>query len=121
MKVRIEKDSNNNYFNGAAVEKLSFETDLTDYLVDRIFPVDSRLLEPNGWTLTNVKVQKLLEKLRKQGISLGKYLDAKIFYGIKTGLNGAFVIDRETRNRLIAEAQQLSLREVSRPRACCNN
>ena len=44
-----------------------------------------------------------MEKLRSQGIPLGEYVDAKIFYGIKTGLNEAFVIDQETRNNLIAE------------------
>ena len=34
---------------------------------------------------------------------LGEYVKGKIFYGIKTGLNEAFVIDEETRRRLIRE------------------
>ena len=34
---------------------------------------------------------------------LGEYVKGKIFYGIKTGLNEAFVIDSETRKRLIKE------------------
>ncbi len=34
---------------------------------------------------------------------LGEYVEGKIYYGIKTGLNEAFVIDGATRERLIAE------------------
>lgn len=45
----------------------------------------------------------LLDKLRAVGEPLGEYVKGKIYYGIKTGLNEAFVIDEEIRNRLIAE------------------
>jgi hypothetical protein len=101
--LRIEKNYNNNSFESAVVEKLSFETNLTNYLIDKMFQVDSRLLQPNGWTLNNLKVQNLLEKIRNNGIPLGEYVNGCIFYGIKTGLNEAFVIDQETKDRLIAE------------------
>jgi hypothetical protein len=36
------------------------------------------------------------------GTPLAVYVDRKIFYGVKTGLNKAFIIDTETRNQLIA-------------------
>jgi hypothetical protein len=61
-------------------------------------------LADNGWTLTDSKVQKLLAKLRSNGKPLGEYVDGKIFRGVLTGLNEAFVIDKETRNKLVAEA-----------------
>jgi hypothetical protein len=101
--LRIEKNYNNNSFESAVVEKLSFETNLTNYLIDKMFQVDSRLLQSNGWTLNNPKVQNLLEKIRNNGIPLGEYVNGCIFYGIKTGLNEAFVIDQETKDRLITE------------------
>jgi hypothetical protein len=41
--------------------------------------------------------------LRKIGIPLGKYVKGKIFRGVLTGLNEAFVIDEDTRDRLITE------------------
>jgi hypothetical protein len=41
--------------------------------------------------------------MRRIGVPLGEYVDGKIFWGIKTGCNEAFVIDRATRNKLIAE------------------
>lgn len=47
--------------------------------------------------------QNLLEKIRAAGTPLGKFVEGRFYYGIKTGLNEAFVVDRETRDRLIAE------------------
>ena len=44
-----------------------------------------------------------MAKLRATGKPLGEYVNGKIYYGIKTGLNEAFVIDAETKDRLIAE------------------
>ncbi len=48
-------------------------------------------------------MQKLLAKIRDKGTPLGEYVKGNIFYGIKTGLNEAFVIDQNTRDRLIEE------------------
>ena len=48
-------------------------------------------------------VQRLLEKLCKTGKPLGEYVDGRFYRGIVTGLNEAFVIDRETRYRLVTE------------------
>ncbi len=45
----------------------------------------------------------LLQKLMQMGTPLGHYANGKMFYGIKTGLNEAFVIDQATHDRLIAE------------------
>lgn len=60
-------------------------------------------LTPDGWRLENQVVLKLLDKLRSIGKPLGEYVNGKIFRGIITGLNEAFVVDRETRDRLIEE------------------
>jgi len=60
-------------------------------------------LRADGWTLVRPGVQTLLEKLRRAGRPLGEYVDGRFYYGIKTGLNEAFVIDAATRARLIAE------------------
>ncbi len=46
---------------------------------------------------------RLLKKLQENSVTLGEYVKGKIFYGIKTGLNEAFVIEEETKNRLIKE------------------
>jgi hypothetical protein len=60
-------------------------------------------LSADGWTLTRPEALRLLEKLRANGTPLGDYVGGAIYRGVLTGYNEAFVIDRATRDRLIAE------------------
>jgi hypothetical protein len=60
-------------------------------------------LTADGWRLESPAVLCLLEKLRKAGKPLGEYVNGRFYRGILTGLNEAFVVDRATRDRLIAE------------------
>jgi adenine-specific DNA-methyltransferase len=77
------------------------------------FTMPVAALKPDGWTLERPGVHALLEKLRKKGKLLGEYVERQIYYGIKTGLNEAFVIDEETRARLISEDPKNA--EIIRP------
>jgi len=76
---------------------------LPEYLRPNAFRVNIAGLQDSGWTLSNQSVQNLLEKLRRAGKPLGEYVNGKIYRGVLTGLNEAFVIDAATRERLIAE------------------
>jgi hypothetical protein len=60
-------------------------------------------LRPDGWRLESPAKLRLLEKLRAAGTPLGEYVQGRFYRGILTGLNEAFVVDRATRDRLIAE------------------
>ena len=60
-------------------------------------------LKAEGWQLADATSLRLLEKLRQAGTPLGEYVNNRFYYGIKTGFNEAFVVDRPTRDRLIAE------------------
>lgn len=62
-----------------------------------------RSLAADGWRLEGSATQRLLEKLRRVGRPLGDYVGGRFYRGILTGLNEAFVVDRATRDRLIAE------------------
>jgi hypothetical protein len=73
-----------------ALESISFRMSITS-------------LRPEGWSLEQPEILALMEKLRKSGTPLGEYVQGRFYYGIKTGLNEAFVIDAATRNRLISE------------------
>jgi hypothetical protein len=44
----------------------------------------------------------LRRQMERRGIPLGEYVNGQIYYGIKTGYNEAFLINRTTRDRLIA-------------------
>jgi type I restriction-modification system DNA methylase subunit len=89
-------------FKAAEVESLDFGR-LKDYVEEKAYSVSLSGLDDSGWSLVDESVQSLLEKLRRAGTPLGEYVNGKIYYGIKTGLNEAFVIDEETRARLIRE------------------
>jgi adenine-specific DNA-methyltransferase len=62
-----------------------------------------RDLKPDGWRLESPVKLCLLERLRTAGTPLGKYVQGRFYRGVLTGLNEAFVVDRATRDRLIAE------------------
>ncbi len=49
----------------------------------------------------------LLEKIERNGVPLKDYAGVKPLYGIKTGLNEAFLIDTEKRNKLVQDRSQL--------------
>ncbi|GAC1686291.1 MAG: hypothetical protein PVS3B3_07630 [Ktedonobacteraceae bacterium] len=55
------------------------------------------------WSLHGEEIQAIVEKTRALGTPLGEYVNDEIFYGIKTGFNEAFVIDKYTRDKLINE------------------
>ncbi|HLP94305.1 MAG TPA: Eco57I restriction-modification methylase domain-containing protein [Saprospiraceae bacterium] len=90
-------------FPAVTVNTLTYERSLSEYIRSNAFSVSLESLSNSGWTLSNQGVQQLLDKLRAAGTPLGEYVQGKIYYGIKTGLNEAFVIDAATRDRLIAE------------------
>jgi len=82
--------------------------DLSAYVDANKFKVDVEQLDDDGWALAGANAQALLQKLKTMietriAVTLGEYVDGKIYYGIKTGLNEAFVIDEATKKRLIKE------------------
>ena len=100
----IEKQaSKQKQFWATNIQTLDFSDNLQNYITHNSFLVNQQMLPESGWTLVDDSVQKLLEKIKSKGVPLGEYVNGKIFYGIKTGFNEAFVIVEETRERLIAE------------------
>ena len=100
--VRLRKGSNRKTFTACNVQRLA-DLDLEELVRTEGTEVAFSSLVDSGWTLTGGAEQRLLEKLRKTGTPLGEYVGGKIYRGILTGLNEAFVIDAATRERLIAE------------------
>jgi adenine-specific DNA-methyltransferase len=60
-------------------------------------------LRSDGWRLGSPLAIKLLDKIRNAGKPLGEYVNQQWYWGIKTGLNAAYVVDQATHDRLIAE------------------
>ncbi|MCO5062496.1 MAG: Eco57I restriction-modification methylase domain-containing protein [Kiritimatiellae bacterium] len=74
---------------------------LEQTLVEVGLSMEQSGLKTDGWRIESPAAIGLLDKLRSSGTPLGQYVYNRFYYGIKTGLNEAFVIDRETRDRLI--------------------
>ncbi len=85
-----------------SVATLEFPS-LEEYVQAHGDAIDQTRFEDEGWSLAGHATQNLLEKLRQNSILLGEYVHGKIYRGILTGLNKAFVIDQPTKDRLIAE------------------
>ena len=80
---------------------------------DKSFTLAQRELKTGGWQLESPTGLRLLERIRAAGKPLGEYVKGRIYRGIVTGLNEAFVVDGATRARLIAEDRNSS--EIIKP------
>jgi hypothetical protein len=94
------------------VKKLDFNS-LAEYVQQNKITASQNSLEDGGWNLGSETEQLLLRKLQSAGMPLGEYVKRKVYYGIKTGLNEAFVIDIEIKKRLIKEDKKSA--EIIRP------
>ena len=99
----------NSYRNVATFErKNGFKLPQDIVAILRQYPVNSftttqRILTTEGETQESFAVLELLEKFRRTGKPLSEYLHGKSSRGITTGCNEAFIVERATRNALIAE------------------
>ena len=84
-----------------------------DIFAKNRFKINPANLKDDGWILVHPQVFDLVEKIKNQGVPLREYVNNKIFYGIKTGFNEAFVIDEKTKNQLIGEDEKSA--EIIKP------
>lgn len=75
---------------------------LDDYVRVKQQTIKQCELSDTGWTLADDKVLDLKKKIEKIGTQL-KDWDVKIYMGIKTGFNEAFIIDNGTKERICKE------------------
>lgn len=73
----------------AKVASLDFE-ELDAYVAPWIYSIPSQRLTSEAWSLKSDEEAGVFNKIVSAGIPLGRYVDKKMFYGIKTGLNEAF-------------------------------
>ena len=97
-KTKSEKQS----FIYAPIKRLDFDS-LGDEVKTVGSVLDERALKGDNWTLTDNKEQNIFEKMWNSSVSLGEYVQKKIYFGIKTGYNDAFLIDRPVRDRLVSQ------------------
>ena len=72
-----------------------------EQLADKSFAVSIQDQPDTGWQLASDTLRELFTKIMAKGKPLGEIADGKMYRGVLTGLNEAFIIDQATRDRLI--------------------
>ncbi len=100
--LMLGKDGPTRTFRATKIETLVFD-DLATLVEDHNYIVNQTTLDDKGWSLADESVQGLLDKLKRRGAPLSEYVGGRIYYGVKTGFNEAFIVNGTTRDQLIAE------------------
>jgi hypothetical protein len=100
--IRVSNNKPAKEFCVSKVETLNFP-DLDGYVMEHRHPMDQHTLTDGGWTLGDKRTENLLKKLQSVGTPLEEYVMGELYSGIKTGFDSAFVIDENTKNKLIKE------------------
>ena len=109
--VRKQLPSEDHAVHAAVVDTLE-NLDLNQIVAESDRRVPQVHLEKSGWSFEDESVRRLREKIQNAGVPLKDYCGSPL-YGIKTGLNDAFVIDAFTCERLVA--QDSRNREILKP------
>ncbi|MGJ0494953.1 Eco57I restriction-modification methylase domain-containing protein [Aliarcobacter cryaerophilus] len=94
--LTISNSNQNEYFKSYQLKEKS--EDLQSILENKADNVTFKSLSDDGWNIFDFN---LLQKLHKNTILLDEYTNGEIFYGIKTGLNEAFVIDKNKKDEIV--------------------
>jgi hypothetical protein len=76
---------------------------LNAYVAANRFTIPHERLAEEAWSLKSDAEAVVFEKIMRAGQPLGDYVNRKMFYGIKTGLNEAFEIGEAQRMSILAK------------------
>ncbi|WP_228020093.1 Eco57I restriction-modification methylase domain-containing protein [Sphaerospermopsis sp. LEGE 08334] len=109
--IILKKDQLNECFNVASLmSNYIFGSSLDEYFINNCF--EFKIPNTSEWIIGNEKVGKLKQRIEQIGKKL-KDFKITINFGIKTGYNAAFIINEETKNKLISENEKSS--EIIKP------
>jgi len=81
-------------------------TNLKRYVAENSFAVPPQRFSEDAWSLKAEAEAAAFEKIMNAGQPLGEYVSHKMFYGLKTGLNEAFVITSEQRQQIVERSPE---------------
>ncbi len=96
----IQKKENEKNLKAIALTKDDETSALSEFIMKN--RVSLKNLTSDAWFIGGEAEQKLRKKIERIGRPLKEW-DVKIYRGVLTGLNEAFIIDTEIRDRLVAE------------------
>jgi len=77
---------------------------LMTYVAEHSFSIPADRFSNDAWALKSDAEAAVFEKIMGAGRPLGEYVDHKMFYGLKTGLNEAFVITAQQRREIVKQS-----------------
>ncbi|MCG9886521.1 MAG: Eco57I restriction-modification methylase domain-containing protein [Cyanobacteria bacterium] len=86
---------------------------LPKFVEEEGYEIPRSRLSSAAWSLENPQVEALMQKIRQVGVPLTEFAGTKPYRGILTGFNQAFLIDGQTRQKLISEDPKCS--EIIKP------
>ncbi|MEO6832911.1 MAG: Eco57I restriction-modification methylase domain-containing protein, partial [Chitinophagaceae bacterium] len=101
--LRATKEPATTAFSAASISSVDFKEKFPDYVASISTTINQNSLTEETWVISNQAEQQLLAKIKAKGEKLEDYLGRMGKYGIKTGLTEAFVINEETKDKLIAD------------------
>ena len=101
----------NSKINVCKMDTLNFNS-LEEHIKNRQFTINQKELGEKEWNVQSIDSVKIINKIISKGIPLTKYV-GEINYGIKTGFNEAFIVDKEKRDELVKENKRNS--EIIKP------
>ncbi len=87
-------------FKVAQLDKI-MENRLSSYIESIQYTITKEKFSDDIWGLKNKEGCDLVNKIKNTGIALTENSGLKILYGVKTGLNDAFIIDERTKDTII--------------------
>jgi len=96
--ILIKNKINATNFNYYPITKLENFEEL------KIKPISINPNDFNGseWIFAQPSEYKILKRMYKNSIPLGEYLGNSLYLGIKTAFNEAFIIDKETKDKIVS-------------------
>ncbi|MCB0042371.1 MAG: Eco57I restriction-modification methylase domain-containing protein, partial [Caldilinea sp.] len=85
----------------------------TQQVAAKLAPVSIHDQADTGWQLGDDAARRVFGKLMAAGRPLSEVVEGRMNYGVKTGLNEAFIIDQAARDRLVASDPHCS--EIIKP------
>lgn len=104
--IEFRNSLNLNEFEAVEFTSLDFEKGIEVYIKENKVVVEKGPLNNENWSLSNNSNKEIISKISNNSIPLINYTIKPIFRGVLTGLNEAFIINLQTKNKIITEAPQ---------------
>jgi len=101
--LNASKENQSNIFKSIIVKTLQYINGFEQYTKSIEVEMKTSDLNAETWVISSEADQILLSKIKSISVSLSDYIGGNSFRGILTGLTEAFLINNETKERLILE------------------